>query len=227
MQKILLIDSDETFVQGLKYSLEQDEYLIDTAYSAEEAQKLLKPNEYNLIIMEIDLPDKSGLNLCQDIRRDSNVGIIRSTNNKEEIKKILALEYGADDFLVKPYNILELKARMKSLFRRVQGASDDSKNSILEFNHFTINTIGRKLFKDGVEISLTGKEFDLLYILASNKEVVFSRKDLLEKVWGYQFYGDERTVDVHVRRLRNKIEESSKRPKFLKTKWGVGYYFVD
>ncbi|AVM66784.1 DNA-binding response regulator [Peptostreptococcaceae bacterium oral taxon 929] len=227
MQKILLIDSDETFVQGLKYSLEQDEYLIDTAYSAEEAQKLLKPNEYNLIIMEIDLPDKSGLNLCQDIRRDSNVGIIISTNNKEEIKKILALEYGADDFLVKPYNILELKARMKSLFRRVQGASDDSKNSILEFNHFTINTIGRKLFKDGVEISLTGKEFDLLYILASNKEVVFSRKDLLEKVWGYQFYGDERTVDVHVRRLRNKIEESSKRPKFLKTKWGVGYYFVD
>lgn len=227
MQKILLIDSDETFVQGLKYSLEQDEYLIDTAYSAEEAQKLLKPNEYNLIIMEIDLPDKSGLNLCQDIRRDSNVGIIISTDNKEEIKKILALEYGADDFLVKPYNILELKARMKSLFRRVQGASDDSKNSILEFNHFTINTIGRKLFKDGVEISLTGKEFDLLYILASNKEVVFSRKDLLEKVWGYQFYGDERTVDVHVRRLRNKIEESSKRPKFLKTKWGVGYYFVD
>ena len=227
MQKILLIDSDETFVQGLKYSLEQDEYLIDTAYSAEEAQKLLKPNEYNLIIMEIDLPDKSGLNLCQDIRRDSNVGIIISTNNKEEIKKILALEYGADDFLVKPYNILELKARMKSLFRRVQGASDDSKNSILEFNHFTINTIGRKLFKDGVEISLTGKEFDLLYILASNKEVVFSRKDLLEKVWGYQFYGDERTVDVHVRRLRNKIEKSSKRPKFLKTKWGVGYYFVD
>lgn len=227
MQKILLIDSDETFVQGLKYSLEQDEYLIDTAYSAEEAQKLLKPNEYNLIIMEIDLPDKSGLNLCQDIRRDSNVGIIISTNNKEEIKKILALEYGADDFLVKPYNILELKARMKSLFRRVQGASGDSKNSILEFNHFTINTIGRKLFKDGVEISLTGKEFDLLYILASNKEVVFSRKDLLEKVWGYQFYGDERTVDVHVRRLRNKIEESSKRPKFLKTKWGVGYYFVD
>ena len=227
MQKILLIDSDETFVQGLKYSLEQDEYHIDTAYSAEEAQKLLKPNEYNLIIMEIDLPDKSGLNLCQDIRRDSNVGIIISTNNKEEIKKILALEYGADDFLVKPYNILELKARMKSLFRRVQGASDDSKNSILEFNHFTINTIGRKLFKDGVEISLTGKEFDLLYILASNKEVVFSRKDLLEKVWGYQFYGDERTVDVHVRRLRNKIEESSKRPKFLKTKWGVGYYFVD
>lgn len=227
MQKILLIDSDETFVQGLKYSLEQDEYLIDTAYSAEEAQKLFKPNEYNLIIMEIDLPDKSGLNLCQDIRRDSNVGIIISTNNKEEIKKILALEYGADDFLVKPYNILELKARMKSLFRRVQGASDDSKNSILEFNHFTINTIGRKLFKDGVEISLTGKEFDLLYILASNKEVVFSRKDLLEKVWGYQFYGDERTVDVHVRRLRNKIEESSKRPKFLKTKWGVGYYFVD
>lgn len=227
MQKILLIDSDETFVQGLKYSLEQDEYLIDTAYSAEEAQKLLKPNEYNLIIMEIELPDKSGLNLCQDIRRDSNVGIIISTNNKEEIKKILALEYGADDFLVKPYNILELKARMKSLFRRVQGASDDSKNSILEFNHFTINTIGRKLFKDGVEISLTGKEFDLLYILASNKEVVFSRKDLLEKVWGYQFYGDERTVDVHVRRLRNKIEESSKRPKFLKTKWGVGYYFVD
>ena len=227
MQKILLIDSDETFVQGLKYSLEQDEYLIDTAYSAEEAQKLLKPNEYNLIIMEIDLPDKSGLNLCQDIRRDSNVGIIISTNNKEEIKKILALEYGADDFLVKPYNILELKARMKSLFRRVQGASDDSKNSILEFNHFTINTIGRKLFKDGVEISLTGKEFDLLYILASNKEVVFSRKDLLEKVWGYQFYGDERTVDVHVRRLRNKIEESSKRPKFLKTKWGVGYYFTD
>ena len=227
MQKILLIDSDETFVQGLKYSLEQDEYLIDTAYNAEEAQKLLKPNEYNLIIMEIDLPDKSGLNLCQDIRRDSNVGIIISTNNKEEIKKILALEYGADDFLVKPYNILERKARMKSLFRRVQGASDDSKNSILEFNHFTINTIGRKLFKDGVEISLTGKEFDLLYILASNKEVVFSRKDLLEKVWGYQFYGDERTVDVHVRRLRNKIEESSKRPKFLKTKWGVGYYFVD
>ncbi len=227
MQKILLIDSDETFVQGLKYSLEQDEYLIDTAYSAEEAQKLLKPNEYNLIIMEIDLPDKSGLNLCQDIRRDSNVAIIISTNNKEEIKKILALEYGADDFLVKPYNILELKARMKSLFRRVQGANDDAKNNILEFNHFTINTIGRKLFKDGVEISLTGKEFDLLYILASNKEVVFSRKDLLEKVWGYQFYGDERTVDVHIRRLRNKIEESSKRPKFLKTKWGVGYYFVD
>ena len=227
MQKILLIDSDETFVQGLKYSLEQDEYLIDTTYSAEEAQKLLKPNEYNLIIMEIDLPDKSGLNLCQDIRRDSNVAIIISTNNKEEIKKILALEYGADDFLVKPYNILELKARMKSLFRRVQGANDEVKNNILEFNHFTINTIGRKLFKDGVEISLTGKEFDLLYILASNKEVVFSRKDLLEKVWGYQFYGDERTVDVHIRRLRNKIEESSKRPKFLKTKWGVGYYFVD
>lgn len=227
MQYILLIDDEKTFVSGLKYSLEQEEYSIDIAENAFNAEELISSKDYSMIIMEIELSDKNGLNLCQDIRRKSSVPIIVITSNTEEIKKILALEYGADDYLIKPINILELKARMKALFRRVEDKYEDAPKSVLEFKHFKINSIGRKVYKGDQEISLTGKEFDLLYTLASSQGEIFSRDDLLQKVWGYQYYGDARTVDVHIRRIRNKIEDNTKNPKYLKTKWGIGYYFSD
>lgn len=223
--KILIVDGDKTFVKGLRYSLEQDEYTIDVSISSKDILEKINKKSYEMVLLELELPECSGLTICQSIRNSSSIPIIILTTVDEDIKKILALEYGADDYLVKPFNILELKARMKAIFRRVNNKTGDSSRHIIETSDFTINTLGRKVTAADKNINLTGKEFDLLYVLASNPGKVFSREELLEKVWGYAYYGDLRTVDVHIRRIREKIEKDPRDSKHVLTKWGVGYYF--
>lgn len=224
--KILIIDTDKSFVKGLKYSLEQDNYEIDVVTSGKDVIDKINKKSYEIILLELEMPDVSGLTICQNIRNISSVPVIFLTDNNEDIKKILALEYGADDYLVKPFNILELKARMKAILRRVNKVIEGNKH-IIEINDFTINSLGRKINFLEKDINLTGKEFDLLYVLASNPGKVFTREELLEKVWGYAYYGDLRTVDVHIRRIREKIEKDPKVSEYILTKWGVGYYFKE
>ncbi len=171
------------------------------------------------------LPGIDGLEVCQKIREKSQVPIIMLTAKGEDINKILGLEYGADDYLTKPFNILELKARMKAILRRVVARETKISDQVIKVDNFTINTLGRKVTVRGKEINLTAKEFDLLLLLASNPGKVFSREELLEVIWGYEYFGDLRTVDVHIRRLREKIEKNSSQPEYILTKWGVGYYF--
>jgi DNA-binding response OmpR family regulator len=223
--KILIIDTDKSFVKGLKYSLEQDGYLIDISTSGKDAIEKVENKIYELVLIELEIPDMNGLTICQNIRNLSQVPIIFLSEINDDIKKILALEYGADDYLVKPFNILELKARIKAILRRVNNKNNDQANTLIETKDFSINTLGRKVISEDRNINLTGKEFDLLYVLASNPGKVFSREELLEKVWGYAYYGDLRTVDVHIRRIREKIERDPKEAEYILTKWGVGYYF--
>ncbi|MDY0234661.1 MAG: response regulator transcription factor [Gudongella sp.] len=226
-ERILVIDSDKSFVRGLRYSLEQDNYGIDILDDADNAINYIQKKNYDMILMEINLPDINGLTLCQNIRNISSVPIIIITEINEDIKKILALEYGADDYIIKPFNILELKARIKAILRRINHKVSDNDSNIIEERDITINSVGRKVIRDGKKISLTGKEFDLLYVLASNPGKVFTREELLEIVWGFAYYGDLRTVDVHIRRIREKLERDSKVPEYVLTKWGVGYYFKE
>lgn len=171
------------------------------------------------------MPGIDGLEVCQKLRQDSQVPIIMLTAKGEDINKILGLEYGADDYLTKPFNILELKARIKAILRRVNMKSTNITDQVIQIDDFTINTLGRKLTVREKEVNLTAKEFDLLLLLASNPGKVFTREELLETIWGYEYFGDLRTVDVHIRRLREKIERDSSQAEYILTKWGVGYYF--
>lgn len=224
-KKILILDSDKSFVKGLKYSLEQDGYIIDMIFNGKDILEKLKINNYDLILLDLILPDSNGLNVCQAIRNVSQVPIIVITEKDEDINKILALEYGADDYIVKPFNILELKARIKAILRRVDYKAMEFNNQVIKIQDFTINTVGRKVIIKDRNVNLTGKEFDLFFILISNPNKVFRREELLELVWGYAYYGDLRTVDVHIRRIREKIEKDSSEAEYIMTKWGVGYYF--
>lgn len=224
-KNIIVINTDENLVKGLKFSLEQDDYYVDFAFTLQDAVKKIKDKKYNLVILDLLLPDGDGLNLCQKIRDNSQVPIIILTEKKEDVNKILALEYGADDYVTNPFNILELKARIKAILRRVDMKSPQIDNQILTVDDFTINVLGRKLTIKDEEINLTGKEFDLFYKLISNPGRVFTREELLENIWGFEYFGDLRTVDVHIRRLREKIEKDSSNVEYIHTKWGVGYYF--
>lgn len=224
-KKLLIIDSDKSFVKGLRYSLEQDRYEVDEVYKGKDGIKKASKNNYKLILLDLVLPDANGLNLCKEIAKNKNTPIIVITEKDEDINKILALEYGADDYVVKPFNILELKARIKAVLRRTNHQGNNLNNQIVEIDDFIINTLGRKIEIGDKEISLTGKEFDLFFVLVSNPGKVFKREELLELVWGYSYFGDLRTVDVHIRRIREKIERDSSETKYIKTKWGVGYYY--
>ena len=222
--KILVVDSDKSFVKGLKYNLEQDEYRIDIIHNGKEVLDRLNKYDYDLVLLDLILTDSNGLNLCQAIRSISQIPIIIITTKNEDISKILALEYGADDYIVKPFNILELKARIKAILRRVNYKSAETNNQVIKIQDFTINTVGRKVNIGDKNVNLTGKEFDLFLVLISNPGKIFTREELLELVWGYAYYGDLRTIDVHIRRIREKIEETSV-AQYIMTKWGEGYYF--
>ncbi|BES64839.1 response regulator YycF [Gottschalkiaceae bacterium SANA] len=224
MSKILIVDDEALLVKGLKYSLEQDDHVIDAAYDGKEGVEKFTKNDYDLIILDLMLPEMDGLEVCQKIRESSQVPIIMLTAKGEDMNKILGLEYGADDYLTKPFNILELKARIKAILRRT-AIKDKPAEQVIKVEDFTINTLGRKVSARNKEINLTAKEFDLLLLLATNPGKVFTREELLEIIWGYEYFGDLRTVDVHIRRLREKIEENSSQAEYVLTKWGVGYYF--
>lgn len=223
--KVLIVDDELLLIKGLKYSLEQDNYEVDSALDGNEALRKIDSDEYDMIILDIILPEMDGLEVCQKIREKSNVPILILTAKDEDMNKILGLEYGADDYMTKPFNILELKARMKAILRRTKISSQKPNEQTILVDDFIINALGRKVSVHGQEINLTAKEFDLLLLLATNPGKVFSREELLEVIWGYEYFGDLRTVDVHVRRLREKIENKTDNYEYILTKWGVGYYF--
>lgn len=223
--KILIVDDEPLFVKGLRFSLEQDGYEVTAAYDGEEALEKAKEQKLDLILLDLMLPKIDGLKVCQQIRLNSRTPIIMLTAKGEDMSKILGLEYGADDYLTKPFNILELKARIKAVLRRYQNMDQPIEDRVINVDDFKINTLGRKVSSHGRDINLTAKEFDLLLLLASNPGKVYSREELLEIIWGYEYFGDLRTVDVHIRRLREKIEVNSSSPEYILTKWGVGYYF--
>ncbi len=227
-RKILIVDDEKLIVKGIKFSLDQDGYEVSCAYDGEEALNLAKDIEFDLIILDVMLPKKNGLEVCQSIREFSQVPIIMLTAKDADMDKILGLEYGADDYLTKPFNILELKARVKAIFRRsiVTVKPKEQQNTTKkQVRGLAIDTQSRRTFVNDKEVSLTAKEFDLIELLIDNKEKVYSRENLLNTIWGFDHPGDVRTVDVHVRRLREKIEVKPSEPEYIHTKWGVGYYF--
>lgn len=225
--KVLVVDDEKLIVKGIKFSLEQDNLVVDAAYDGEEALEMAKSNQYDLIILDVMLPKIDGLSVCQQIREFSDVPIIMLTAKGEDMDKIMGLEYGADDYLTKPFNILELKARIKAILRRVTHVENVNDKKKIKTNGLEMEISSRRVFVRGKEVNLTAKEFDMLELFASNPGKVYSREVLLDTIWGYDYPGDARTVDVHVRRLREKIETNPSQPEFIHTKWGVGYYFKD
>ena len=224
--KVLVVDDEKMIVKGIKFSLIQDYSVVDCAYDGEEALDMAKNNDYDIILLDIMLPKMNGLEVCQQIREFSNVPIIMLTAKGDDMDKIMGLEYGADDYITKPFNILEVKARMKAILRRNnKPEKEQAKSNVLNIGDMRIDCDSRSLFIRGKEIYLTAKEFDLLELLAFNPNRVYSRDVLLKTVWGADYPGDGRTADVHIRRLREKIEDNSSEPKYVHTKWGVGYYF--
>ena len=225
-KKVLVVDDEKLIVKGIRFSLEQDGMEVDAAYDGEEALEIAREKEYDIILLDLMLPKLDGLGVCQQIREFSNVPIVMLTAKGDDMDKILGLEYGADDYITKPFNILEVKARIKAIMRRMtQAAPKEEKAKVVVSGDLRLDCEGRRVFIAGKEINLTAKEFDLLELLVFNPNKVYSRENLLNIVWGYEYPGDVRTVDVHIRRLREKIEQNPSDPKYVHTKWGVGYYF--
>jgi len=224
---ILVVDDEKLIVKGIKFSLEQDGMNVDTAFDGDEALNLARNKDYSLILLDVMLPKKDGIEVCQLIREFSNVPIIMVTAKGEDMDKIMGLEYGADDYITKPFNILELKARIKAILRRSVKKVDvgDKKNSKIKIRGIEIDIESRRVFIEEKETNLTAKEFDLLALFMKNQGKVYSRDSLLNTIWGKGYPGDARSVDVHVRRLREKIETNPSEPQYILTKWGVGYYF--
>jgi len=228
-RKVLVVDDEKLIIKGIKFSLEQDGMEVDSAYDGETALEMIKANSYDIILLDVMLPKKNGFEICQAVREFSDVPIIMLTAKTEDINKILGLEYGADDYITKPFNILEVKARIKTILKRTGKSQkvEQPDGDVLQSTHIKIDRNSRRVFINNQEINLTSKEYDLLDILASNKNKIYSREELLKLVWGFDYPGDARTVDVHVRRLREKIEDNPSEPTFVHTRWGAGYYFND
>lgn len=225
-KKVLVVDDEKLIVKGIRFSLEQDGMEVECAYDGEEALKLATKNQYDMILLDIMLPKMDGFEVCQQIRGFSDVPIVMLTARGDDMDKILGLDYGADDYITKPFNILEVKARIKAIMRRTSGKREKEEAvKVIESGDLKLDGESRRLFILGKEINLTAKEFDLLELLVMNPGKVYSRENLLNIVWGYEYPGDVRTVDVHVRRLREKIEKNPSEPKYVHTKWGVGYYY--
>ena len=226
-KRILLVDDEPLILKGLKYTLEQEGYETDSAMNGEEALDKYGSAPYDLILLDVMLPKMDGIAVCQRIREHSNVPIIMLTAKGEDMDKILGLEYGADDYMTKPFNILEVKARIKTVLRRVSSGGVLRETRTVRVHDMVVNLIKRSVTLGGKEVKLTAKEFDLLQMFVTNRGTVFSREQMLETVWKYDYAGDARTVDVHIRRLREKIEKDTANPEYIFTKWGVGYYFTD
>lgn len=223
-KKVLVVDDEKLIVKGIRFSLEQEGMEVVTAFDGEEALQLVKEHEFDIVLLDIMLPKLDGMQVCQQIREFSNVPVIMLTAKSDDLDKIMGLEYGADDYITKPFNILEVKARIKAIMRRTAAQTRKEEKQI-HAGALTLDTQGRRLYINEREINLTSKEFDVLELLAMNSNQVYSREKLLKLVWGAEYPGDVRTVDVHIRRLREKIEANPSEPRFVHTKWGVGYYF--
>ena len=226
-KKVLVVDDEKLIVKGIRFSLEQEGMEVDCAYDGEEAYNMAKEKEYDMILLDVMLPKMDGFEVCQAIREFSDMPIIMLTAKGDDMDKILGLDYGADDYITKPFNILEVKARIKAIMRRTGGsAKKEVVSSVIEKGDLKLDCDSRRLFILGKEINLTGREFEILELLVKNENKVYSREKLLEIVWGKDYPGDVRTVDVHVRRLREKVENNPSEPKYVHTKWGVGYYYI-
>lgn len=226
-KRVLVVDDEKLIVKGIRFSLEQDGMEVTCAYDGEEALEIARKQEFDMILLDVMLPGLSGFEVCQQIREFSNVPIVMLTAKGEDMDKILGLEYGADDYITKPFNILEVKARIKAIMRRT-GSKETAKtaeDTVIKSGDMTIDREGRRVYIEDKEINLTAKEFDVLELLVLNPNKVYSREKLLTLVWGEDYPGDVRTVDVHIRRLREKIEKNPSEPRYVHTKWGVGYYF--
>jgi len=224
-KRVLVVDDEKLIVKGLRFSLEQDGMEVDCAYDGEEALEYAKNHEYDMVLLDVMLPKLDGFEVCQQIREFSNMPIVMLTAKGDDMDKILGLEYGADDYITKPFNILEIKARIKAIMRRTGRNEKGAQAKVIEVSDLKMDLEGHRLFIAGKEINLTAKEFDLLELMVLNPGKVYSRENLLNTVWGYEYPGDVRTVDVHIRRLREKVEINPSEPKYVHTKWGVGYYF--
>ena len=223
--KILVVDDEKLLIKGIKFNLENEGYTVDACYDGESAVSMARSENYDLIILDLMMPKKDGLQACQEIRGFSTVPIIMLTARSEDADKLMGFESGADDYVTKPFNILELKARVRALLRRASIAAPAGKaDAALRCGHISLDEQSRSAYKDGAPVELTMKEFDLMLFLMKNPGKVYSRENLLDLVWGYDYLGDTRTVDVHVRRLREKLELDPARPQHIMTKWGVGYY---
>jgi len=224
-KRILLVDDEPLIRKGLKYMLEQEGYETESAGDGEEALEKFAAQQPDLILLDVMLPKLDGLSVCQRIREHSNVPIIMLTAKGEDMDKILGLEYGADDYMTKPFNILEVKARVKTILRRTSGVIQEPQT--IRVRDLEVDLLKRKVTLAGKEVQLTVKEFDLLHMFITNRGQVYSRTETVKNVWKYDYTGEDRTVDVHIRRLREKIEHDTSKPEFILTKWGVGYYFTD
>ena len=225
-RKVLVVDDEKLIVKGIRFSLEQDGFEVYSAYDGEEALEMIRANDYDIVLLDLMLPKMNGLQVCQQVREFSNVPIIMLTAKGEDMDKIMGLEHGADDYITKPFNILEVKARIKAIIRRT-GKPEKAKEQsrVVQAGDLKLDCDSRRVFIGDREVNLTAKEFDVLQLLVLNPNKVYSRENLLNTVWGYEYPGDVRTVDVHIRRLREKIEDSPSEPRYVHTKWGVGYYF--
>lgn len=227
-KRVLVVDDEKLIVKGIRFSLEQDGMEVDCAYDGEEALEKAKNGTYDIILLDVMLPKLTGFEVCQQIREFSNVPVVMLTAKGDDMDKILGLDYGADDYITKPFNILEVKARLKAIMRRTAPKENkENKAAMLESGDMRVNRDDRRVYIAGREINLTSKEFEVLELLMSNPGKVYSREKLLHSIWGADYPGDVRTVDVHVRRLREKIEGNPSEPRYVATKWGTGYYFKE
>lgn len=225
-KKVLVVDDEKLIVKGIRYSLEQDGMSVEVAYDGRQALEMAQANVYDVILLDVMLPELNGFEVCQTIREFSDVPIIMLTAKGDDMDKILGLEYGADDYITKPFNILEVKARIKAIMRRTRAKQVEVVNPrMITSGEMRIDLDSRRVFIGEKEVNLTAKEFDLLELLITNPNKVYKRENLLNLVWGYDYPGDVRTVDVHVRRLREKVEVNPSEPRYIHTKWGVGYFF--
>ncbi|MCI2056914.1 MAG: response regulator transcription factor [Oscillibacter sp.] len=222
--KILVVDDEKLLVKGMKFNLENEGYEVECAYDGAAAVELARNGHFDLVIMDVMMPEMDGIEACQHIREFSNVPVIMLTAKSEDADKLMGFESGADDYLTKPFNILELKARVRALLRRAAG-TQRSAGTVLTVGDLALNTEERSASKGGTTVELTAKEYDLVELLMRNPRRVYSRENLMNVVWGYSYGGDYRTVDVHIRRLREKLETDPAQPEYILTKWGVGYYF--
>jgi len=225
LSTILVVDDEKLLVKGLKRSLEQEGYLVLVSYDGEECLKILEREDVDLILLDLMLPGIDGLELCRIIRKGRDIPIIMLTARGEDVDKIVGLELGADDYITKPFNTRELIARIRAVLRRYSATPGDNRSKVIQVGQLRIDSLRRKVFRGDEKVDLTAREFDLLYLLATHPGRVFNRENLLESVWGSQYYADLRTVDVHIRRLRGKLEDEPGDPEYILTKWGVGYYF--
>ena len=222
--RILVVDDEKLLVKGIKFNLENEGYEVDTAYDGEEALNMAKARDYDLLILDIMMPKISGVDVCMKVREFSTVPIIMLTAKSEDSDKLMGFESGADDYITKPFNILELRARIRALLRRSAISDQKPKSNITVFKNISVDSDRKMVEKDGKYVELTSKEFDIIELFVKNPGKVYSRESLLDLIWGYDYQGDIRTVDVHVHRLRDKLEDNPSDPGLIVTKWGVGYY---